>query len=95
MHFDFRYFNPLGRLSFQKRFNQLSTRLFNVSRRDKVRLKDLLVQFVCVRVFEGQISDRHRVKNHAQTPQICVNAEVTLSGDHLWRSITRRPTGCL
>ena len=59
----------------------------------KLTAKDLLVKFVCVAVFKGQVACHHSIENNAWRPNIRLQAIVSLTCNHLRGSIARWTTG--
>ena len=86
-------FVALLRVDLHDMLHQVFGLFVDVARYQILARENLLVEFVSVRVFKGQVTDCHCIQDHSKGPNICVKSMVPLASDHFRRGITWTSTG--
>ena len=89
------YRDTLSRICVENLFNKIFA-VYGERRWDcEVASKNLLIQFICVRVFKGQEAAGHGVEDDAAGPDIRSESVILLTGNHFRSCIARASTGSL
>lgn len=94
MLLDICYFKSFFRLGIQHPCDEI----FTVTRDEFgnliVSIQNLLVQVPSVWIFEGQVATHEGKQNNSTGPNVNLRAEIPLSGNHFWSSVTWRSARC-
>mmetsp|Transcript_27182 Transcript_27182/g.33812 ORF Transcript_27182/g.33812 Transcript_27182/m.33812 type:complete len:303 (+) Transcript_27182:888-1796(+) len=84
----------LGGIWVQNVANEVLGVLRQKARHFVICLDDLLIQLLRILILKGQVAANHRVQDDTRTPDVCTEAEVTLTADHLRGGIAGTTARC-